>query len=177
MKKSTLLGVVVLIVAAAVLLAGCTDEGPSAGTATTQAPGAVATQLALPSQSTLDQDSQFGTLISESTEALNQTIPKIQADMTNDDTAALQRDSAILSSQAGSYYTKIQALKVSPGYTNLQSNYLKFLDDIRNAADFYVKGTGALQAGDQVNGNKYLEQGNAYYGKIPEDMRALLGTA
>jgi len=177
MKRSILLGVAVLLITATLLFAGCTEEAPTAGTATTQAPGAVAPQPGLPSQSTLDQDSQFGTLISESTEALNQTIPKIQADMTNDDTAALQRDSATLSSQAGSYYTKIQALKVSPGYTNLQTNYLKFLDDIRNAADFYVKGTTALQAGDQVNGNKYLEQGNAYYGKIPEDMRALLGPA
>jgi hypothetical protein len=45
--------------------------------------------------------------------------------------------------------TKIQALKVSPGYANLQTNYLKFLDDLRNAADNYVKGTSALQAGDQ----------------------------
>jgi hypothetical protein len=174
MKTSTLLGVAVLLITAALLFTGCTEEAPSAGTGTTQAPGAVATQMGLPSQSTLDQDSQFGTLISESTEALNQTIPKIQADMTNDDTAALQRDSATLSSQAGSYYTKIQALKVSPSYTNLQSNYLKFLDDLRNAADNYVKGTSAIQAGDQVNGNKYLDQGNAYYGKIPEDLKVLV---
>jgi hypothetical protein len=68
----------------------------------------------------------------------------------------------------------LQALKVSPGYTNLQSNYLKFLDDLRNAADNYVKGTAAIQAGDQVNGNKYLDQGNAYYGKIPDDLTVLV---
>jgi PBP1b-binding outer membrane lipoprotein LpoB len=177
MKRSTLFGVAVLLIAAALLFAGCTDTGetPSASAITTGAPTAAVTQPVQPAQSAQLQDpnAQFESLIAESKDAFNLTIPKLKVDMVKNDLAALQRDSATISSQAGSYYTRIQALKVSPEYKDVQSNYLKFLDDLRTANDFYVKGSSALQSGDLENGNKYVEQGNAFYLNAVEDLKAM----
>jgi len=187
MKRSTLFGVAVLLIAAALLFAGCTDTGeaPAAGAITTRAPTAVANQPVQPVQPVQvaqpaqlqDPDAQFQSLVVESSEALNLTIPKIMDDMSKNDMAALQRDSATLSTQTSSFYTRIQALKVSPLYKDFQSNYLQILDDLRNAADFYVKGTGAVQAGDLDNGNKYLAQGNTYYAKVSQEMATFFGPA
>ncbi len=187
MKRSILLGVAVLLITAALLFAGCTetDDVPAAGVVTTHTPTAAATQHAQPVSQVSsaqpgqlqDQDAQFQALVVESSEALNVTIPKIMADMVKYDMAALQVDSATLSAQTGSYYTRIQALKVSPLYKDFQSNYLLILDDLRNAADNYVKGTGAVQAGDLENGNKYLALGNTFYAKVSQEMATYFGPA
>lgn len=181
MKKSTVILITVLLVALAAVLAGCTSQTTPAGTATTQRPVAEPVQPAQPAQPVQatqapNQDDLFQSLVIESGNTLNVTMYKVADDGMNMDMAAMQKDAATLSSQAGSYYTKIQNLKVSPEFQDIQMNYLKILKDVETGADLYMKGAVAVQAGDIDSGTKYISQGVTSFESANQYMNTMLSS-
>jgi ABC-type oligopeptide transport system substrate-binding subunit len=183
MKKSTVILITVLLVAVAAVLAGCTSQTTPAGTATTQRPVAEPAQPAQPAQPVQpvatqapNQDALFQSLVLESGNTLNVTMYKVADDGMNMDMAAMQKDAATLSSQAGTYYTKIQSLRVSPEFQEIQVNYLKVLKDVETGADLYMKGAVAVQAGDIDGGTKYISQGVTSFESANQYMNTMLSS-
>jgi len=180
MKKSTVILITVLLVAVAAVLAGCTSQTTPAGTATTQRPAAEPVQPAQPAQPVAtqasNQDNLFQSLVIESGNTLNLTMNKVADDGMNMDMAAMQKDAATLSSQAGTYYTKIQNLKVSPEFQEIQTNYLIILKDVETGANLYMKGAVAVQAGDIDGGTKYISQGVTNFENANQYMNTMLSS-
>ncbi len=108
--------------------------------------------------------------------SLNLTMSKVADDGQNMDMVALQRDAFTVSSQAGTYYVQIKNMKVSPEFRDIQTNYLKILQDVQSGADLYMKGAVSVQAGDIDTGTKYISQGHTNFDSATQHMATMLGS-
>lgn len=182
MRQSIVILTAVFLVAAAVFLAGCTSQTTPASPTTTQGSPSVPNQpyqpvqTAQPTQAALapNQDARLQVLILESGKALNQSMAIVAEDGQKMDMAAMQKDAAALSSQAGTYYTEIKNLQVSPEFQDIQTNYLKILQEVQTGADFYMKGAASVQSGDVADGTTLFSQGNANFDQAVQYMSSML---
>ena len=176
MRHSFVILTAVLLVATAAVLAGCTSQTTPAGPTTTQGTTSVPNQPYQPVQTVQaqNQDAQLQALVLESGKALNQSMARVAEDGQKMDMAGMQKDAAALSSQAGTYYTEIKALGVSPEFQDIQTNYLKILQEVQTGADFYMKGAASVQSGDTPEGTSFFSQGNTNFNQAAQYMASML---
>lgn len=151
-------GVVLILLAATAIFAGCISQFPSKEY---QSPAPVVATGANPAinVSSSYQDAELLSIAADAGNAISPVISNISDDASHNDINSLGADSARLSSLAGNYYFRMRDLNVSPGYQAWKTNYLMGLLDVETAGDYFSKSAFFARSQDYTNASIYLEQG------------------
>jgi len=160
--SGTFPGVVLILVAVAVILTGCISPSPAGElqSPVTEVATGINTQ---PESSPVYQDAELLSIAADAGNEVSLVISKISDDASRNDIASLGVDSARLSSLAGDYYFRMRDLNVSPEYQAWKTNYLMGLLDVGTAGDYFSKSAFFARSQDYTNASTYLEQGNTLF--------------
>ncbi len=155
-------GVVLMLLAAAAIFAGCISQSPPIEYQS-PVPVVVTSVNTAFNVSSSYQDAELLSIGAEAGKALSPVISKISDDASLNDITSLGTDSARLSSLAGNYYFQMRGLNVSPKYQAWKTNFLLGLLDVETAGDYFSKSAFFARSEDYTNASTYLEQGNTLF--------------